>query len=165
MASAKAFIWVACFVLLLQIVSSQIITVDAPAEAPIAEAPQADNINNIADHPGREMKENVRHHKHHHRNYYPIPKPDELKPCKIDFFDKVDYMPLFKACEPPRRVKGCCNGFKDIACRYTNFLNDNTTWCAINMFMVINQYYPRNYFNENCKEGRHGMDCKTVKLH
>ncbi|CAN1844378.1 GPI-anchored protein LLG1, partial [Linum perenne] len=83
--------------------------------------------------------------------------------CKVNF-EKVNYKPLFKVCDPPFQVKKCCTGFKKIACRYTNFINDDTTWCSINMFMVINQYYPRNWFNQNCKEGPHGLDCKNIKI-
>ncbi|CAN0915031.1 GPI-anchored protein LLG3 [Linum grandiflorum] len=112
--------------------------------------------NNMTHHPGREMLQDGRRHARSKKRVE-LPK----KPCKLDF-EKVSYMPLFKTCEPPFPVRHCCDGFKQLACRYTSAINDDTTTCAGDMFYFINQYYPRGWFDAHCKEGPRGLDCTVL---
>ncbi|XP_009769646.1 GPI-anchored protein LLG1-like [Nicotiana tabacum] len=85
--------------------------------------------------------------------------------CPINF-EKEDYTPLTSQCKGPQYNPAlCCNGFKTIACRYTNEINDESNGCATGMFISINESgkYPTGLFENICKEAEEGLKCDNVK--
>lgn len=84
-----------------------------------------------------------------------------MKPCPVDMA-AADYAVLTSRCRwPPFDPSPCCAAFKDLACPYAYFFNDNSTDCAVTMFQYIRLYgnYPPGVFYLNCKEGPEGLKC------
>ncbi|KAM3195008.1 hypothetical protein ACQJBY_071213 [Aegilops geniculata] len=82
------------------------------------------------------------------------------KPCPVDFA-AANYTVLTSRCSwPPFDPARCCPAFKDFACPYVNYLNNNND-CAVTMFQYIHFYgnYRPGLFFHNCNEGPEGIEC------
>ncbi|KAJ8549145.1 hypothetical protein K7X08_032852 [Anisodus acutangulus] len=79
--------------------------------------------------------------------------------CPIDF-EKEDFSPLTGQCKGPTyNPLTCCNGFKQIACRHPEEINDLDNGCATGLFYIINKHFPLDLFDNICKEGKEGLEC------
>lgn len=85
--------------------------------------------------------------------------------CTVDF-EHQNYTILTSQCKGPQYPpKLCCEAFKQFACPFSEDINDLTTDCSAVMFSYINIYgkYPPGLFANECKEGKDGLNCSTVK--
>ncbi|XP_048546810.1 GPI-anchored protein LLG1-like [Triticum urartu] len=85
---------------------------------------------------------------------------DASKPCPVDFA-AANYTVLTSRCSwPPFDPSRCCPAFKDFACPYVNYLNNNND-CSVTMFQYIHFYgnYRPGLFFHNCNEGPKGVEC------
>ncbi|XP_047083274.1 GPI-anchored protein LLG1-like [Lolium rigidum] len=87
---------------------------------------------------------------------------DGRKACPVNLA-AANYTVLTSRCRwPPFDPLPCCAAFKDLACPYTDYINDvNGNDCAITLFRYIRLHggYPPGVFYENCKEGPKGLKC------
>ncbi|XP_057451006.1 GPI-anchored protein LLG3-like [Lotus japonicus] len=91
----------------------------------------------------------------------------DQKPCSV-MFEYENYSVLTSQCKGPNYpARVCCEAFKQFACPYTEVINDLSTDCAASMFDWIYIYgkYPAGLFYKNCKEGKEGLDCRSVQPH
>lgn len=87
--------------------------------------------------------------------------------CSV-MFEYENYSVLTSQCKGPNYpARVCCEAFKQFACPYTEVINDLSTDCAASMFDWIYIYgkYPAGLFYNNCKEGKEGLDCRSVQPH
>ncbi|KAI4320864.1 hypothetical protein MLD38_034304 [Melastoma candidum] len=83
------------------------------------------------------------------------------KSCPVNF-EFLDYKILTNSCKGPNYLPNlCCPPFKDLACPYSDYLNDVTNDCASTLFSYINLYgkYPPGLFSSECREGKEGLAC------
>ncbi|XP_050368700.1 GPI-anchored protein LLG1 [Argentina anserina] len=86
------------------------------------------------------------------------------KGCPVNF-EFLNYTIITSQCKGPRYpAKPCCASFKELACPYTDVLNDLTNECASIMFSYINLYgnYPPGLFANECREGKLGLECPAL---
>ncbi|XP_060189116.1 GPI-anchored protein LLG1-like [Lycium barbarum] len=84
--------------------------------------------------------------------------------CPIDF-EKEDFSVLTNQCKGPNyNPVTCCNGIKQIACRYAEEINDENNRCAQGMNYFINKKggYPMGLFSNMCRDDREGLNCATT---
>ncbi|CAN4116830.1 unnamed protein product [Withania somnifera] len=85
--------------------------------------------------------------------------------CPVDF-SKEDYTPLTSTCKGPYyNPLVCCNGFKQIACKYTELINNVENGCATGLFFFMGKQggYPNDLFNQICKGDKEGLSCKNQR--
>ncbi|CAB4312259.1 unnamed protein product [Prunus armeniaca] len=86
------------------------------------------------------------------------------KGCPVNF-EFLNYTVITSRCKGPRYpAVQCCAAFKELACPYTDVLNDLTNECASIMFSYINLYgnYPPGLFANECHEGKEGLLCPAL---
>lgn len=84
--------------------------------------------------------------------------------CPISF-EFQNYTIITSQCKGPKfPASQCCAAFKEFACPYNTYLNDESNDCATIMFTYINLYgkYPPGLFSSECKEGKLGLSCADV---
>ncbi|CAM0871115.1 unnamed protein product [Alopecurus aequalis] len=84
-----------------------------------------------------------------------------MKVCPVDLA-AANYTVLTSRCRWPQfDPRRCCAAFTDLACPYADYLNDNSTDCAVTIFQHIRFYgnYPPGVFYLNCKAGPEGLKC------
>lgn len=84
--------------------------------------------------------------------------------CPVNF-EFLNYTIITSQCKGPRYpADPCCASFKELACPYTDVLNDLTNECASIMFSYINLYgnYPPGLFANECREGKLGLECPAL---
>lgn len=84
--------------------------------------------------------------------------------CPVNF-EFLNYTIITSQCKGPRYpANRCCPAFKELACPYTDVLNDLTNECASIMFSYINLYgnYPPGLFANECREGKLGLACPAL---
>ncbi|KAI4389692.1 hypothetical protein MLD38_001891 [Melastoma candidum] len=83
------------------------------------------------------------------------------KSCPVNL-EFLDYKILTNSCKGPNYLPDvCCPAFKDLACPYSEYLNDLTNDCASTLFSYINLRgnYPPGLFSSECTEGKEGLVC------
>uniref|UniRef100_A0ACD5YY93 Uncharacterized protein n=1 Tax=Avena sativa TaxID=4498 RepID=A0ACD5YY93_AVESA len=86
------------------------------------------------------------------------------KSCPMNF-EFQNYTIITSQCKGPKfPAKNCCDAFKEFACPFTTYINDESNDCASTMFSYINLYgkYPPGLFAHECKEGKLGLSCQGV---
>ncbi|XP_006647809.1 GPI-anchored protein LLG1-like [Oryza brachyantha] len=86
------------------------------------------------------------------------------KSCPVNF-EFQNYTIITSKCKGPRfPAKECCNAFKEFACPFAQYINDESNDCASTMFSYINLYgkYPPGLFASECREGKQGLSCDGV---
>lgn len=89
------------------------------------------------------------------------------KNCPINF-ENQNYTIITSQCKGPKySADTCCKAFKEFACPFADELNDMSNNCASTMFSYINLYgkYPPGIFANECKEGKHGLECDDSQAH
>lgn len=85
----------------------------------------------------------------------------EKVPCPLNF-QFMNYTMITSRCKGPHfpHVE-CCDAFKEFACPYRNYINDESTDCLTLMLSNIKLYggYPVGLFSTNCLAGRPLIDC------
>ncbi|OWM85944.1 hypothetical protein CDL15_Pgr012194 [Punica granatum] len=83
------------------------------------------------------------------------------KGCPVNF-EFLNYTIITSRCNGPHYPADiCCAAFKELACPYSEYLNDLNTDCASTLFGYINLYgkYPPGLFANECRESRRGLEC------
>ncbi|KAF0935620.1 hypothetical protein E2562_035075 [Oryza meyeriana var. granulata] len=86
------------------------------------------------------------------------------KSCPLNF-EFQNYTIITSKCKGPRfPAKQCCDAFKEFACPFSDYINDESNYCASTMFSYINLYgkYPPGLFANECREGKLGLSCAGV---
>uniref|UniRef100_A0A0D9YXJ4 GPI-anchored protein LLG1-like domain-containing protein n=1 Tax=Oryza glumipatula TaxID=40148 RepID=A0A0D9YXJ4_9ORYZ len=86
------------------------------------------------------------------------------KNCPVNF-EFQNYTIITSKCKGPRfPAKQCCDAFKEFACPFNEYINDESNDCASTMFSYINLYgkYPPGLFANECREGKLGLSCDGV---
>ncbi|KAL6275423.1 hypothetical protein ACE6H2_019024 [Prunus campanulata] len=86
------------------------------------------------------------------------------KGCPVNF-EFLNYTVIISRCKGPQYPAAqCCAAFKELACPYTDVLNDLTNECASIMFSYINLYgnYPPGLFANECHDGKEGLLCPAL---
>ena len=84
--------------------------------------------------------------------------------CDIDF-ENQNYTIITSQCKGPNyQAKACCGAFKELACPYSDKLNDMKNDCATTLFSYINLYgkYPPGLFANLCHDDKVGLNCDEV---
>lgn len=84
--------------------------------------------------------------------------------CPVNF-EFQNYTVITGRCKGPKYPpKDCCDSFKEFACPFNNYINDESNDCASTMFSYINLYgkYPPGLFAHECREGKLGLSCDGV---
>ncbi|KAL1801787.1 hypothetical protein DCAR_0933257 [Daucus carota subsp. sativus] len=84
--------------------------------------------------------------------------------CDIDF-ENQNYTIITSQCKGPNyQAKPCCGAFKELACPFSDKLNDMKNDCATTLFSYINLYgkYPPGLFANLCHDDKEGLDCNEV---
>ncbi|CAF2153652.1 hypothetical protein BRARA_A02762 [Brassica rapa] len=84
--------------------------------------------------------------------------------CPLDFqIPYLNYTIITSQCKGPLYpYPQCCAAFKELACPYKNYLNDESTDCLTLMLTDINLYggyFPAGLFGNTCLQGRQHIDC------
>uniref|UniRef100_A0A0D9VKC8 GPI-anchored protein LLG1-like domain-containing protein n=1 Tax=Leersia perrieri TaxID=77586 RepID=A0A0D9VKC8_9ORYZ len=86
------------------------------------------------------------------------------KSCPVSF-EFQNYTIITSKCKGPKfPAKECCDSFKEFACPFAEYINDESNDCASTMFSYINLYgkYPPGLFANECREGKLGLSCEGV---
>uniref|UniRef100_A0ACD5ZDX9 Uncharacterized protein n=1 Tax=Avena sativa TaxID=4498 RepID=A0ACD5ZDX9_AVESA len=86
------------------------------------------------------------------------------KSCPMNF-EFQNYTIITSQCKGPKfPAKNCCDAFKEFACPFSTYINDEGNDCASTMFSYINLYgkYPPGLFAHECREGKLGLSCQGV---
>ncbi|KAF8729625.1 hypothetical protein HU200_014090 [Digitaria exilis] len=81
-------------------------------------------------------------------------------------FEFQNYRIITDKCKGPKfPADQCCSAFKEFACPFRDYINDDSTDCASAMFSYINLYgkYPPGLFSNMCREGKNGLACTDVQ--
>ncbi|CAM0944482.1 unnamed protein product [Alopecurus aequalis] len=84
--------------------------------------------------------------------------------CPMNF-EFQNYTIITSKCKGPKfPPKDCCDSFKEFACPFSTYINDESNDCASTMFSYINLYgkYPPGLFAHECREGKLGLSCAGV---
>ena len=84
--------------------------------------------------------------------------------CPVNF-EFQNYTIITSKCKGPQYpAKQCCDAFKEFACPFNMYINDQSSECASTMFSYINLYgrYPPGLFASLCREGKLGLNCEGV---
>jgi len=84
--------------------------------------------------------------------------------CPMNF-EFQNYTIITSKCKGPKfPPTACCGAFKEFACPFTTYINDESNDCASTMFSYINLYgkYPPGLFAQECQEGKLGLSCDGV---
>lgn len=79
--------------------------------------------------------------------------------------NKLNLKPLLRLCKPPfYPARGCCRGFRVVACRYYRQLNNVESNCAASLFqhIAVKGSYPTGLFNVKCHRfgNTQGLSCE-----
>ncbi|KAF7026075.1 hypothetical protein CFC21_038210 [Triticum aestivum] len=80
-------------------------------------------------------------------------------------FESQDYTIITSRCKAPQYPpKECCDAFKEFACPFAVYINNQSTNCADAMFSYINFHgsYPAGLFGAECVKGKEGVSCEGV---
>ncbi|KAF8050389.1 hypothetical protein N665_1979s0008 [Sinapis alba] len=91
------------------------------------------------------------------RNLLQTPKV----PCPLNF-QLLNYTIILSRCKGPRfPQQECCAAFKEFACPYRQYVNDEKTDCLTLMLSNIKLYggYPVGLFANTCLQGKQHLDC------
>ncbi|KQK01553.1 GPI-anchored protein LLG1 [Brachypodium distachyon] len=86
------------------------------------------------------------------------------KSCPVNF-EFQNYKIITDQCKGPKYpAKNCCDAFKEFACPFNTYINDESNDCASTMFSYINLYgkYPPGLFAHECREGKLGLSCEGI---
>ncbi|KAK1396255.1 GPI-anchored protein LORELEI [Heracleum sosnowskyi] len=84
--------------------------------------------------------------------------------CGIDFQNQ-NYTVITSQCKGPTfQAKACCGALKELACPFSDQLNDMKNDCAATLFSYINLHgkYPPGLFANLCHDGKEGLNCDEV---
>ena len=84
--------------------------------------------------------------------------------CPIDFAS-MNYTSITSVCngtDPNTTL--CCTSFVDFACPYADYLNNDATNCATNLFSYLNMAgnYPAALFSSLCQGNAEGLPCPVA---
>ncbi|CAK9171093.1 unnamed protein product [Ilex paraguariensis] len=100
----------------------------------------------------------------HYSATYEKKKPE--KGCPVNF-ENQNYTIITRQCKGPQyNATVCCGAFKELACPFSDQINDLKNDCASTLFSYINLYgkYPPGLFSSLCREGKDGLSCtETLK--
>ncbi|KAL5211669.1 hypothetical protein ABZP36_022516 [Zizania latifolia] len=86
------------------------------------------------------------------------------KSCPVNF-EFQNYTIITSKCKGPQfPPKECCDAFKEFACPFSDYINDESNDCASTMFSYINLYgkYPPGLFASECRDDKNGLSCAGV---
>ncbi|KAG8072176.1 hypothetical protein GUJ93_ZPchr0006g45605 [Zizania palustris] len=86
------------------------------------------------------------------------------KSCPVNF-EFQNYTIITSKCKGPQfPPKECCDAFKEFACPFSDYINDESNDCASTMFSYINLYgkYPPGLFASECRDDKKGLSCAGV---
>ena len=81
--------------------------------------------------------------------------------CPVNF-ENQNYTIITSQCKGPQyNATVCCGAFKELACPFSDQINDLKNDCASTLFSYINLYgkYPPGLFSSLCREGKDGLSC------
>ncbi|KAK2980331.1 hypothetical protein RJ640_012201 [Escallonia rubra] len=84
--------------------------------------------------------------------------------CPVNF-ENQNYTIMTSQCKGPNyQARSCCGAFKQLACPFSQQLNDLKNDCASTLFSYINLYgkYPPGLFASLCREDQDGIDCEET---
>ena len=87
-----------------------------------------------------------------------------LSDCPMDF-ESQNYTIITSRCKAPQYPpKECCDAFKEFACPFAAYINNQSTNCADTMLTYINVHgsYPAGLFGAECVKGKEGVSCEGV---
>ncbi|XP_019170631.1 PREDICTED: GPI-anchored protein LLG2-like [Ipomoea nil] len=91
-------------------------------------------------------------------------EPKMTEPCPFDV-KKANYKIVTSQCQKQPFLypaKACCKSFKQLTCKYRDYLNEDNT-CAEEMIEYLRNYgkYPPGTFRRVCEEfeGKKDLDC------
>ncbi|PUZ77405.1 hypothetical protein GQ55_1G368100 [Panicum hallii var. hallii] len=87
------------------------------------------------------------------------------KNCAMNF-EFQNYTIITSKCKGPKfPADQCCGAFKEFACPFLDYINDDSSDCASAMFSYINLYgkYPPGLFANMCREGKKGLACTDAQ--
>ncbi|CAL5054631.1 unnamed protein product [Urochloa decumbens] len=87
------------------------------------------------------------------------------KNCAMNF-EFQNYTIITSKCKGPKfPADQCCGAFKDFACPFRDYINDESSDCSSAMFSYINLYgkYPPGLFANMCREGKKGLACTDAQ--
>ncbi|KAJ1271757.1 hypothetical protein BS78_06G150100 [Paspalum vaginatum] len=77
-------------------------------------------------------------------------------------FDEMDMSTVVSSCRGRPSAARCCGALKDVACPYSDLLNDNeNNGCASEMFyqILVRGRLQPGLFSHLCREGPLGLQC------
>ncbi|KAK3006004.1 hypothetical protein RJ639_016019 [Escallonia herrerae] len=86
------------------------------------------------------------------------------KACPVNF-ENQNYTIMTSQCKGPNyQARSCCGAFKQLACPFSQQINDLKNDCASTLFSYINLYgkYPPGLFASLCREDQDGIDCEET---
>jgi hypothetical protein len=81
-------------------------------------------------------------------------------------FEFQNYTIITSKCKGPKfPADQCCGAFKQFACPFRDYINDDSSDCSSAMFSYINLYgkYPPGLFANICREGKKGLACTDAE--
>ncbi|XP_044354193.1 GPI-anchored protein LLG1 [Triticum aestivum] len=79
-------------------------------------------------------------------------------------FETQNYTILTNKCKRPQYPPTeCCDAFKEFACPFAAYINNQSTNCADTMFSYIDFHgYPKGLFADECLKGKEGVSCEGI---
>ncbi|XP_020182349.1 GPI-anchored protein LLG1 isoform X2 [Aegilops tauschii subsp. strangulata] len=79
-------------------------------------------------------------------------------------FETQNYTILTNKCKRPQYPPTeCCDAFKEFACPFAAYINNQSTNCADTMFSYIDfRGYPKGLFANECLKGKEGVSCEGI---
>ncbi|KAF7033356.1 hypothetical protein CFC21_044463 [Triticum aestivum] len=80
-------------------------------------------------------------------------------------FETQNYTILTNKCKGPQYPPNeCCEAFKEFACPFAAYINNQSTNCADTMLTYINVHgsYPAALFADECLKGKEGVSCEGI---
>ena len=86
-----------------------------------------------------------------------------LSDCPMSF-ETQNYTVLTNKCKGPQYPPTeCCDAFKEFACPFAAYINNQSTNCADTMFSYISFHgYPAGLFGDECLKGKEGVSCEGI---
>ncbi|KAI5001977.1 hypothetical protein ZWY2020_026627 [Hordeum vulgare] len=83
--------------------------------------------------------------------------------CPISF-EIQNYTILTSKCKAPYYPPlECCDAFKEFACPFAVYINNQSTNCGDTMFSyIIIRGYPKGLFADECLNGKEGVSCEGI---
>jgi len=88
-----------------------------------------------------------------------------MSDCAMNF-EFQNYTIITSKCKGPKfPADQCCGAFKEFACPFRDYINDDSSDCSSAMFSYINLYgkYPPGLFANICREGKKGLECTDAQ--